>query len=147
MSATPENWRVQVHKGDKLEITTTYDSKNETWYEAMGIMVVWMADGTAGADPFSTSVNAAGFLTHGHLPEDDNHGGPTPDTKHYFDETKLPSHMVPNGYVIDISNFAYASGDMSLVIGAHDQAGPVDHVRQSRRPARERHLAHDHGLP
>jgi plastocyanin len=114
MSATPENWRVQVHKGDKLEVTTTYDSKNETWYEAMGIMVVWMADGTAGADPFSTPVNVPGFLTHGHLPEDDNHGGPTPDTKHYFDETKLPSHMVPNGYVIDISNFAYASGDMSL---------------------------------
>ena len=50
----------------------------------------------------------AGVLTHGHLAEDDNHGGPTPDLKDYVDETKLPSKMVPNGYVIPISNFVYA---------------------------------------
>ncbi|MGO9877463.1 MAG: hypothetical protein ACLPVY_27115 [Acidimicrobiia bacterium] len=114
MSATPENWRVQVHKGDKLEITTTYDSKNESWYEGMGIMVVWMASGNGGTDPFTTNVDAPGILTHGHLPEDDNHGSPTPDLKHYVDETKLPSHMVPNGYVIHISNFTYSAGDMSI---------------------------------
>jgi plastocyanin len=114
MSATPDNWRVQVHKGDKLEITATYESKLASWYEGMGIMVVWMADGTAGKDPFTTSVNEPGILTHGHLAEDDNHGGPTPDLTHYVDETKLPSRMVPNGYKIDISNFAYASGDMSI---------------------------------
>jgi len=114
MSATPENWRVQVHAGDKLEITATYTSKNESWYEAMGIMVVWMAYGNGGTDPFATNVNAPGILTHGQLPEDDNHGGPTPDLKHYVDETKLPSHMVPNGYVIDISNFTYSAGDMSI---------------------------------
>ncbi|MGO9876636.1 MAG: hypothetical protein ACLPVY_22915 [Acidimicrobiia bacterium] len=114
MSATPENWHVQVHKGDKLEITATYGSKNESWYEAMGIMVVWMAYGNGGTDPFTTNVNAPGILTHGHLTEDDNHGSPTPDLKHYVDETKLPSHMVPNGYVIDISNFTYSAGDMSI---------------------------------
>jgi len=39
---------------------------------------------------------------------------PPADTEHYVDLTKLPSRMVPNGYVIDISNFAYASGDMSI---------------------------------
>ena len=114
MSATPDNWRVQVHKGDKLEITATYDSKIASWYEGMGIMVVWMAYGHGGTDPFTTSVNEPGILTHGHLPEDNNHGGPTPDLKHYVDETKLPSRMVPNHYVIDISNFTYASGDMSI---------------------------------
>ena len=27
MSATPDDWRVQVHKGDKLQITATYESK------------------------------------------------------------------------------------------------------------------------
>ena len=69
---------------------------------------------TAGKDPFTTVVNVPGILTHGHLPENDNHGGPTPDPKHYVDLTKLPSKMVPDGYVIDISNFAYASGDMSI---------------------------------
>ena len=51
MSATPDNWRVQVHKGDKLEITATYDSKHASWYEGMGIMVVWMADGNGGQGP------------------------------------------------------------------------------------------------
>jgi plastocyanin len=114
MSATPDNWRVQVHKGDKLEITATYETKLASWYEGMGIMVVWMVDGTGGKDPFTASVSEPGILTHGHLPENDNHGGPTPDLKHYVDETKLPSRMVPNGYKIDISNFTYASGDMSI---------------------------------
>ena len=46
MSATPDDWRVQVHKGDKLSITATYESKLASWYEGMGIMVVWMAHGT-----------------------------------------------------------------------------------------------------
>lgn len=114
MSATPTNWRVQVHKGDKLSITATYDSARAAWFEGMGIMVVWMAYGDKGTDPFTTSVNAPGVLTHGHLPEDDNHGGPRPDPAHYVDETKLPSKVVPNGYVIPISNFVYARGDMSV---------------------------------
>ena len=114
MSATPDNWRVQVHKGDKLSVTATYETKLASWYEGMGIMVVWAVYGNGGTDPFTTSVNAPGILTHGHLAEDDNHGGPTPDKAHYVDLTKLPSKTVPNGYVIDISNFAYASGDMSI---------------------------------
>jgi plastocyanin len=114
MSATPDNWRVQVHKGDKLSVTATYDSARASWYEGMGIMVVWMAAGDKGTDPFKTSTNVPGVLTHGHLPENDNHGGPTPDPAHYVDMTKLPSKMLPNGYVIPISNFVYARGDMSI---------------------------------
>jgi plastocyanin len=80
----------------------------------MGIMVAWMTNDASGKDPFATNVNVPGILTHGHLPENDNHGGPTPDPKHYVDLTKLPSKTVPDGYVIDISNFAYAAGDMSI---------------------------------
>ncbi len=114
MSATPEDWRVKVRKGDKLSVTATYDTKLASWYEGMGIMVVWMASDNTGKDPFTTDVNVPGILTHGHLPENDNHGGPTPDAAHYVDLTKLPSRMVPNGYVIDIDNFAYAAGDMSI---------------------------------
>ena len=75
MSATPDDWRVQVHKGDKLSITATYDSARATWYEGMGIMVVWMAAGDDGTDPFQKNVDVPGVLTHGHLPENDNHGG------------------------------------------------------------------------
>jgi len=100
MSATPDDWRVQVHKGEKLEVTATYDSKRAAWYEGMGIMVVWMAAGNNGPDPFTTKVDVPGVLTHGHLPENDNHGGPTPDPAHYEDLTKLPSKMLPAGTVI-----------------------------------------------
>src|SRR5207253_544196 len=49
MAGTPEDWRVQVHKGYKLSVTATYESKVASWYEGMGIMVVWMAAGHAGA--------------------------------------------------------------------------------------------------
>jgi len=114
MSATPEDWRVKVKKGDKLSITATYETELASWYEGMGIMVLWMASDDTGKDPFTTDVNVPGILTHGHLPENDNHGGPPADTEHYVDLTKLPSKMVPNGYVIDIDNFAYAAGDMSI---------------------------------
>src|SRR4029077_14662717 len=114
MSATPPDWRVRVRKGDKLSITASYETQHASWYEGMGIMVAWMTDDASGKDPFTTDVNVPGILTHGHLPENDNHGGPAPDTKHYVDLTKLPSKTVPDRYVIDISNFAYAAGDMSI---------------------------------
>ena len=114
MSATPADWRVQVHKGEKLSITATYDSKRAAWYEGMGIMVVWMAAGDKGPDPFTTKVDVPGVLTHGHLPENDNHGGPASDPAHYEDLTKLPSKILPDGTVIPISNFVYARGDMSI---------------------------------
>ena len=73
-----------------LATTATYDTERASWYESMGIMVSWMADGepavTIRSPPRST---CEGELTHGHLPENDNHGGaPTED---YVDLTKLPS--------------------------------------------------------
>ena len=43
-------------------------------------MVMWMTDGADGDDPFATKVNVDGQLTHGHLPENDNHGGEPPTT-------------------------------------------------------------------
>jgi hypothetical protein len=112
MSGTPSTWKVAVHKGDVLSMNVTYDSHDAAWYESMGIMVVWMANGDqTGADPFTTPVDVQGVLTHGHLAENDNHGG-QPDPENYADTTKLPSHMVPSGTVLPIADFAYA-GDMS----------------------------------
>jgi plastocyanin len=112
MSGTPADWRVAVHKGDTLSITTTYDSKTASWYESMGIMVVWMAVGdTTGANPFTTPTDVQGVLTHGHLSENNNHGG-APDPADFEDVTKLPSRVVPSGTVLPISDFAYV-GDMS----------------------------------
>jgi plastocyanin len=112
MTATPSTWRPVVHKGDVLSISTTYDSKNASWYESMGIMVVWMADGTTkGVDPFRKPVDVSGVLTHGHLAENNNHGG-QPDAKHYQDVRKAPSRILPSGSILPIADFAY-TGDLS----------------------------------
>ncbi len=115
MTATPPSWAVAVHKGDQLSISATYDSARASWYESMGIMVVWMADATpatpAGADPFTTDVAVAGMLTHGHLPENDNHGG-QPSGDKYQDLTSAPSEPV-NG-AIPIVDWVYSQGDMAL---------------------------------
>jgi hypothetical protein len=116
MTATLKDWRVAVHKGDVMTTTATYDSSRASWYESMGIMIVWMADKLnaadtlAAADPFTTAVDGAGELTHGHLKENDNHGGGI-DTKYkYADASTLASQ--PAASPIDISDFIYAQGDM-----------------------------------
>ena len=44
MTATAKNWRVHLRKGDTLRTTTTYDTKLGSWYESMGIMVVYVAE-------------------------------------------------------------------------------------------------------
>ena len=113
MSATPENWRVAVHAGDVLSTNATYDSGRASWYESMGIMVVWMADAaTVGdvpaPDPFVTAVDVPGQLTHGHLAENDNHGG-APDTS-YMNALLQPSE--PAAAEIPIQGYVYAQGDM-----------------------------------
>ena len=76
MTATPADWRPQVKAGDVMRISTTYETKRASWYESMGIMVVWEAwDGTGGVDPFTHKLDQKGHVTHGHLAEDNNHGG------------------------------------------------------------------------
>ena len=115
MTATPESWRVAVHKGDLLSTTATYDSARASWYESMGIMVVWMADRVASSegaapDPFVSAVDVEGELTHGHLAENNNHGG-TPDaTYKYADAATLASK--PAASPIGIGAFIYGQGDM-----------------------------------
>ena len=76
---------MQVKKGDTLESSATYETKLASWYESMGIMVVYMADsGAERQDPFKTKVDYPGQVTHGHLPENSVHGGqghPTSPTR------------------------------------------------------------------
>jgi plastocyanin len=78
----------------------------------MGIMVAWYADGiTADAkDPFTGPIDSNGLLTHGHLKENDNHGG-------------APSSGLPNALAlldgsspsnVSIKGYIYGSGDLSL---------------------------------
>src|ERR1700730_12559011 len=110
MTGTPAGWRVQLRKGDVLSMNTTYDSARSSWLESMGIMVAWMADGT-GPDPFTTPVDSTGVLTHGHLPENDNHGG-KPAPNDFVDATKLPPQPPTDQIVID--NFVYGKGDITV---------------------------------
>jgi plastocyanin len=108
MTVTNPSWAVAVHPGDTLRISTTYDSARASWYESMGIMVVWMADGASGgADPFTTKVDEPGHLTHGHLPENDHHGGKDATLP---DVTALPTAPVTDP--IHIASFFYGQGDM-----------------------------------
>jgi plastocyanin len=108
MTGTRPDWRVQVHRGDVLRISTTYDSKRASWYESMGIMIVWAADGTDGRDPFTTKVDQPGQVTHGHLPENNHHGGRKVTLR---DATKFAPTSA-NGS-IPIDNFIYGAGDMT----------------------------------
>jgi hypothetical protein len=111
-TGTPTSWRPAVKKGDVLSVSATYDSKN-SWYESMGIMVVWMAyQANTGADPFLHPVDTSGVLTHGHLPENNQHGG-KPATNAYTDLRNVKSKVVPSGTVIPIVDFSYQLGDMS----------------------------------
>ncbi len=76
MTATPADWRPVVQSGDVLSVSATYDSKLSSWYEVMGIMVVWEAWGDQnGVNPFTSKLDEAGHITHGHLPENNYYGG------------------------------------------------------------------------
>src|SRR5256886_9437573 len=92
MTATPSNWRVKVRPGDTLRVSATYDSRRAAWYEAMGIMIVYMADDQRGVDPFAKALPLGGETTHGHLAENNHHGGTGPPL---VDARRLPSAPAP----------------------------------------------------
>jgi plastocyanin len=108
MTSTRPDWNVQLHAGDVLRVTATYDTRRASWYESMGIMVVWAGDGSGGRDPFTTKVDLPGTLTHGHLPENDNHGG---GSAVFPNATKFTP--VPVTGPVDIAKFVYRIGDMT----------------------------------
>ena len=110
MTASRPDWRVKLRKGDVLSISATYDTTRGAWWESMGIMVTYMADGGPGVDPFRRRVDYRGAVTHGHLPENKNHGGgPTglPDPRQLPDGTENPGNL-------DIVDFKYQLGDLSV---------------------------------
>jgi hypothetical protein len=110
MTGTRGNWKVKVRKGDVLSTTATYDTRRAAWWESMGIMVTYMADSGPGRDPFKKRVDFPGRPTHGHLPENNHHGGKAtvmPDPR------KLPDGPANPG-LVDILDFKYQLGDLSL---------------------------------
>ncbi len=127
MTATPMDWRVRLQPGDEIAISATYDTRKASWYESMGIMVTWYADDPAvgGPDPFSEPVVTRGQITHGHLPENDNHGGKPvaglPDARRLLSGTETKT--------VNIEDFVYGRGDLS----AGGRAGRPPVVRQGRQ--------------
>jgi plastocyanin len=117
MTGTRPDWRVHVRKGDTLWTSATYGTKRASWWESMGIMVVYMADEAGGKDPFSKRVDYPGQPTHGHLRENRNHGGGKTSLP---DARKLPDGPKVGGGGIDILDFKYAIGDLSLAGAAKD---------------------------
>jgi hypothetical protein len=114
MTATPADWRPQVQVGDQLRISATYDTTRASWYEVMGIMVVWEAwDDQRGVDPFTSTLDEQGHVTHGHLPENNYFGG----TKFVgVNPNSLPT-CHPKQVVI--AGFKYVPGDISTSADSH----------------------------
>ena len=129
VSALPY-WGVRVEPGDVLRSNATYDSTVASVYEAMGIAVAYISpdkpDGTPtapGVDPFSVALDEGGgcptggllaspgtlctrgWMTHGHLKENDNFGGPAGSL------TSLRGQRTGN---VAITGFTYVPGDLSM---------------------------------
>ena len=109
MTVTPPDWRVGVRKGDKLRISATYETERASWYESMGIILLYMSSEKDGPNPFLERVPTKGQVTHGHLPENSHYGGqdlglPNP--------TSFPDGGLNIG--VGISDFIYTPGDQSL---------------------------------
>jgi hypothetical protein len=110
MTGTRPDWRVAVRKGDVLSTTATYQSRRAAWWESMGITIVYMADRGRGDNPFRRRVDFPGRPTHGHLAENDNHGGGPPSLPNPVGRADGQTVSGP----LDILDFRYTLGDLSL---------------------------------
>lgn len=113
MFGTPENWKVEVKKGDVLSTTATYETKIASWPESMGIMVVYMAEGEHGNNPYRKKVDYPGRVNHGHYNENRDHGGGLPLVGP--DPSKLPDGVASDdSNPFTISDFIYNGADFRL---------------------------------
>jgi hypothetical protein len=108
MTATAADWRPRLNVGDQLRISATYETRLASWYESMGIMVAWEAyDDTSGTDPFTHATDQTGHVTHGHLPENNHHGGSFPLNVNLRKFPECFTHKVI------IGGFHYTPGDFT----------------------------------
>jgi hypothetical protein len=126
-------WGVHVKPGDVLRSNATYDTKLQSTYENMGIVVGLIVpdkpDGTPnapGVDAFTTLKDKSvgcksgglqanprrlcdkGIVTHGHQPENGNHAGAAGTWN-----ARPGSPMGPGG--VTIADFLYEPGDFSTM--------------------------------
>jgi hypothetical protein len=108
MTATAPDWRAHVQSGDTLRINATYETRRASWYESMGIMVVWEAYGDpTGVDPLTHRLDQSGHVTHGHLPENNHHGGSI--SLH----ASLSKFASCSTRLVRINNFRFSPGDFT----------------------------------
>jgi plastocyanin len=109
MTATKPDWRIALKAGDRLNLSATYDTRKASWYESMGIDVIFYAAGTRpeAVDPFLRAVDTHGLLTHGHLNENRHHGGASLG---FADPRDLLSGA--SSATIAIRNFIYGRGNV-----------------------------------
>jgi plastocyanin len=111
MTVTKPDYRLRVRPGDKIRLNAVYDSQQASWYENMGIVMAFLAPGDkSGVDVFKSSsagahLSTVGDITHGHLAENDHHGG--------NNVRALPTKLGPVTNRINITNFVYSPGDLS----------------------------------
>ncbi|MBV9915725.1 MAG: hypothetical protein JO153_04415 [Solirubrobacterales bacterium] len=108
MGATAPDWRPHLNAGDTLRISATYETKRASWYESMGIMVAWEAwDDQSGTDPFSHRLDQKDHVTHGHLAENNHHGGSQQLN------VKLSKFRTCFTHKVVIGGFRYTPGDFA----------------------------------
>jgi plastocyanin len=113
MGVSRPKWRVALKKGDRLKVSATYETRRASWYESMGIMIAFLAPPQRHAvNPFRhpRRIPTTGKITHGHLPEADNHGGQSTGAT---DPATLPDGQTLNNS-IGITGFRYLPGDLSF---------------------------------
>jgi hypothetical protein len=111
MYSTDEDWRVKVKAGDVLELQTTYETRIASWFESMGINVVYMAAEGDGDNPYETKVDYEGVLNHGQYEENSDHGGKAPLVGP--DPRTLPDGLLSGG-PFTIGGYSYGAGDFRL---------------------------------
>jgi hypothetical protein len=111
MGATSDKWRPQLLPGDQVTVHATYDVKRADWYEAMGIMPIAVYNGLAygGKDALKGATQKR-VLTHGHLAENDTHGGGPAGLP---DPATLGNGPAPGGQ-IGITHYNFEAGDLNL---------------------------------
>ena len=116
MTSARPDWRVRVREGDVLRVSSTYETERASWYESMGLMLLYYADGPAagGQDPFAVPPDVTGEPTHGHLAGNENHGGIDVGAP---DPASFPSVQTVDRRV-GIANYAYLPGDAAAPQGA-----------------------------
>jgi plastocyanin len=121
LTASKPAWRAGVKAGDVISIHSTYDARSSSWYENMGIVLLFVSpQDTSGPDPFAASVDANGELTHGHLPENDNHGG---KSVIYPDARKAKGKGGTT--TVKIKDYQFRPGDLGLLYNKRKASIPT----------------------